>query len=202
VFIDKLALRTTRIQSEGSHMIRNAFIKVGMTSAFTEAGEAQGVTVLRLQPAKVVRHESLQDGRTLVVVEYDTGAKKKTTRGWAVANAAEYPVGSSVTSPALTAGQLIKLSGVSKGKGFQDAVTRHGFAGGPASHGSRFHRAPGSVGMRTEPGRTPKGKRLPGHHGDSQVTLRKVQVAYWSSEESLLAVVGGVPGARGGLVFI
>lgn len=183
-------------------MIRNAFVKVGMTSAFTEAGEAQGVTVLRLQPAKVVRHESLQDGRTLVVVEYDTGAKKKTTRGWAVENAAEFPVGSSVASPALTAGQLVKLTGISKGKGFQDAVTRHGFAGGPASHGSRFHRAPGSVGMRTEPGRTPKGKRLPGHHGDSQVTLRKVQVAYWSSDESLLAVVGGVPGPRGGLVFI
>lgn len=58
-------------------MVRNAFVKVGMTSAFTEAGEAQGVTVLRLQPAKVVRHESLQDGRTLVVVEYDTGAKRR-----------------------------------------------------------------------------------------------------------------------------
>ncbi|MBM3382313.1 MAG: 50S ribosomal protein L3 [Betaproteobacteria bacterium] len=183
-------------------MIRNAFIKVGMTSAFTEAGEAQGVTVLRLQPAKVVRHESLQDGRTLVVVEYDTGVKKKTTRGWIVDNAADFPVGNTVTSPNLAAGQLIKCSGVSKGKGFQDAVTRHGFAGGPASHGSRFHRAPGSVGMRTEPGRTPKGKRLPGHHGDSHVTLRKVEVAYWSSEEAILAVVGGVPGPRGGLVFI
>jgi len=183
-------------------MIRNAFVKVGMTSAFTEAGEAQGVTVLRLQPAKVVRHENLQDGRTLVVVEYNTGTKKKTVRGWAVSNAADFPVGSEVISPALSAGQLVNLTGISKGKGFQDAVTRHGFAGGPASHGSRFHRAPGSVGMRTEPGRTPKGKRLPGHHGDAQVTLRKVKVAYWSSEESLLAVVGGVPGPRGGLVFI
>ena len=70
-------------------MIRNAFIKVGMTSAFTDAAEAQGVTVLRLQPAKVVRHESLQDGRTLVVVEYDIGVKKKTTRGWIVENSAE-----------------------------------------------------------------------------------------------------------------
>ena len=114
-------------------MVRNAFVKVGMTSAFTEAGEAQGVTVLRLQPAKVVRHESLQDGRTLVVVEYDTGAKKKTTRGWAVQNAAEFPVGASVSSPALATGQLVKLTGISKGKGFQDAVTRHGFAGGPAN---------------------------------------------------------------------
>lgn len=183
-------------------MVRHAFTKVGMTSSFTEAGAAQGVTVLKMQPAKVVRHDKLEDGRIAVIVEYDTGNKKKVTRGFVVANPAEFEIGTTLKGPAITAGQKLRLTGQSKGKGFQDAVTRHGFAGGPASHGSRFHRAPGSVGMRTEPGRTPKGKRLPGHTGDVQVTIRNVQVAYWSEEEALLAVVGGVPGARGGLVFV
>lgn len=183
-------------------MIRYAFTKVGMTSAFSEAGSAQGVTVLKMQPAKVIRHEKLEDGRVSVVVEYDAGKAKKTVRGWIVENPADYQVGSELKTPPLAIGQKVKISGSSKGRGFQDAVTRHGFAGGPGSHGSRFHRAPGSVGMRTEPGRTPKGKRLPGHDGDDQVTLRNAQVAYWSTEEALLAVVGGVPGPRGGLVFV
>jgi large subunit ribosomal protein L3 len=183
-------------------MIRHAFTKVGMTSSFTEAGAAHGVTVLKRQPAKVVRHEKTEDGRTLVVVEYTTGKNKNLTRGFLVQDTAEYAVGTELKGPALAVGQKVRVSGQSKGKGFQDAVTRHGFAGGPASHGSRFHRAPGSVGMRTEPGRTPKGKRLPGHTGDVQVTIRNCEVAYWSEEESLLAVVGGVPGARGGIVFL
>ena len=183
-------------------MIRFAFTKVGMTSAFADSGVAQGVTVLKLQPAKVVRHEKLEDGRISVVVEYDVGTSKKVCRGYILSDVSAYAVGTELKGPELTVGQKIKISGCSKGRGFQDAVTRHGFAGGPASHGSRFHRAPGSVGMRTEPGRTPKGKRLPGHDGDSQVTLRNAKVAYWSNEESLLAVLGGVPGARGGVVFV
>ena len=183
-------------------MIRHVFTKVGMTNAFTEAGVAQGVTVLKLQPAKVVRHEKLEDGRMSVVIEYDVGRKSSVTRGFVMADVSGFPVGADVTAPELTIGQKVKVSGQSKGKGFQDAVTRHGFAGGPASHGSRFHRAPGSVGMRTEPGRTPKGKRLPGHTGDEAISIKNVEVAYWSQDERLLAVVGGVPGAKGGLVFI
>lgn len=183
-------------------MIRYAFTKVGMTSAFTEAGAAQGVTVLKMQPAKVIRHEKLEDGRTSIVVEYDAGKRKKVVRGFVVENPADFEIGSLLKGPVLSSGQKIRLTGMSKGRGFQDAMTRHGFAGGPGSHGSRFHRAPGSVGMRTEPGRTPKGKRLPGHDGDAQITMRNVHVAYWSNEEALLAVVGGVPGPRGGLVFV
>lgn len=183
-------------------MIRYAFTKVGMTNSFSEAGQSQGVTVLKLQPAKILRHESLGDGRIAVIVEYEAGRKSKDVRGWVVTDAASYEVGSSLQLPPLNIGQEIKITGHSKGRGFQDAMTRHGFAGGPATHGSRFHRAPGSVGMRTEPGRTPKNKKLPGHDGDAQVTLRNVKVAYWSSEESLLAVVGGVPGPRGSTVYV
>ena len=189
-------------KNQNKNGIRYAFIKVGMTSAFAADGAAKGVTVLKMQPAKVIRHEKLADGRVLVVVEYDTGKFKKIVRGWVAENPSEFEVGSPLKLPEFTSGQEIKITGMSKGRGFQDAVTIHGFAGGPASHGSRFHRAPGSVGMRTQPGRVMKGKKMPRQDGCDQITLRNVQVTYWSNEETVLAVAGGVPGSRGSLVFI
>lgn len=188
--------------SQNKNGIRYAFIKVGMTSAFEADGIAKGVTVLKMQPAKVIRHEKLADGRVAVIVEYDTGKSKKIVRGWVAENPSEFEVGSVLKSPEYKSGQEIKITGLSKGRGFQDAVTIHGFAGGPASHGSRFHRAPGSVGMRTEPGRVMKGKKMPRQDGQEQITLRGVRVTYWSNEESVLAVAGGVPGSRGSVVFI
>jgi large subunit ribosomal protein L3 len=182
--------------------IRYAFIKVGMTSVFAADGSAQGVTVLKMQPAKVLRHEKLKDGHILVVVEYDTGKTKKIVRGWVTDRPSEFEVGSTLKSPAFTSGQHIKVTGLSKGRGFQDVITRWGMGGGPASHGSRFHRSPGSIGMRTQPGRVMKGKKMPGHDGQDQITLRNVHVTYWSDEEAVLAVAGGVPGSRGSVVFI
>jgi large subunit ribosomal protein L3 len=189
-------------KNQGKNGIRYAFIKVGMTSAFAKDGKATGVTVLKMQPAKVIRHEKLSDGKVAVIVEYDTGKNKKMVRGWVVENAAQFEIGSTLKSPEFTSGQEVKVTGLSKGRGFQDAVTIHGFGGGPASHGSRFHRAPGSVGMRTEPGRVMKGKKMPRLDGQEQITLRNVQVTYWSNEEAVLAVAGGVPGSRGSVVFI
>lgn len=183
-------------------MIRYAFKKVGMTCAFAPTGEAEGVTVLKMAPAKIVRHDKTEDGRIVVVVEFDVGTAKKLTKGFLVSDASQYAVGTELKGPELKQGQRIKVTGTGKGRGFQDAMTRHNFRGGPATHGSRFHRAPGSVGMRAEPGRTPKGKKLPGHMGDRTVSVKNLKVAYWSPEESLLAVVGGVPGARGSELFI
>jgi large subunit ribosomal protein L3 len=180
--------------------MRYAFKKIGMTSIFDEAGIAKGVTVLRLLPSKIVRNESTELGQRVAVVEYDLGNKSPLTKGWVVAQDAA--LGEALPALDLKVGSNLKITGRSKGKGFQDAVTRHGFAGGPASHGSRFHRAPGSVGMRTEPGRTPKGKKLPGHMGDVAITVSNLKVAYWSASENLLAVFGGVPGSRGTVVFI
>jgi large subunit ribosomal protein L3 len=182
--------------------IRHAFIKVGMTNAFEEDGSAIGVTILKMQPGKVLRHEILDDGRTVVVVEYDTGKTNKLVRGWIAESASDYEVGSSLKSPEYTSGQLIKITGTSKGRGFQDVVTIYGFGGGPASHGSRFHRAPGSVGMRTEPGRVMKGKKMPRHDGREQITLKNVKVIKLSDDGTVLAVAGGVPGSRGSVVFI
>lgn len=183
-------------------MVRYAFVKLGMSSVFTESGEAKGVTILKLQPAKVVRHEKLKDGRTLAVIEYDVGNKKKLSKGYVVANAGDYQVGTELKAPGLEVGKTVKVTGFSKGRGFQDCITRHGFSGGPGAHGSRFHRAPGSIGMRTEPGRTPKGRKLPGQDGNVQVSIKSASIAYWSPEEAIVAVVGGVPGAPGRVVFI
>lgn len=183
-------------------MVRYAFTKVGMTSAFTAEGEAQGVTVLRLAPSKVLRHETTEDGKPVIVIEYDTGNKKKLVKGWLLEKSSDLNAGASLNTPDFKVGQKLKITGLSKGRGFQDVITKYGFGGGPASHGSRFHRAPGSVGMRTQPGRVMKGKKMPGQDGNAQVTLRNVKVAYWSAEESIVAIVGGVPGARGCVVFI
>lgn len=183
-------------------MIRHAFKKIGMSTAFDNVGNAQGVTLLELVPAKVVRHEVLADSRKLIVVEYDLGFREPVSRGYFVDSFDAYPVGGECAAPGFETGIKIKVTGTSKGRGFQDVITRHGFSGGPASHGSRFHRAPGSVGMRTEPGRTPRGKKLPGQDGNVKVTVRNLQVAHWSPDQKVLAVRGGVPGARGGLVFV
>lgn len=172
-----------------------------MTSCFDASGNVQGVTLLEVVPAKVARHEELADGRKLVVVEYDLDCKKPIQRGFFVDTYEGLEVGAEI-QPTYESGARIKLTGFTKGRGFQDAMTRHGFGGGPASHGSRFHRAPGSVGMRTQPGRTPKGKKLPGQYGNVKVSIRNSQVAYWSGEDRVLAIRGGVPGARGGIVFI
>ncbi len=182
--------------------MKYAFTKVGMTSAFDSAGNAYGVTLLKLSPAKVLRHDTLEDGRTLVVVTYDIGHKKNIQRGWIVEDSSQFPVGSDLLSPDFTSGQKIKVVGHSKGRGFQDVVTRFGYGGGPKTHGSRFHRSPGSIGMRTEPGRVLKGKRLPGQDGNAQITIRNIKVDSWSGEHALMSVRSGVPGAKGSVVFV
>ena len=183
-------------------MIHYAFEKIGMTHYFADSGEAYGVTILKLKSSKIVRHEVLADARKQIIVEFETGYRKNISRGFFVDSFDQYPIGSSLACPAYKTGEKLSITGISKGKGFQDVVTRYGFGGGPASHGSRFHRSPGSVGMRTEPGRTPRGKKMPGRDGDNRVTLKNMEVAQWVSDESLLAVIGGVPGSCGNLLFI
>lgn len=183
-------------------MIRHAFVKVGMTNAFDDHGRPQGVTLLKAVPAKIVRQDTAESGKKIAIVEYDTGHRKKIQKGWVVEQLDGLPLGEALPFPALEKGQKIKITGHSKGRGFQDVMTRFGYGGGPSSHGSRFHRSPGSVGMRTEPGRVMKGKRMPGRDGGARITLNNIAVTYLSAEEGLIAVLGGVPGARGSVVFI
>ena len=111
--------------------------------------------------------------------------------------------GQQVTVDAFEVGDRVKVTGTSKGKGFQGVMKRHGFAGGRASHGAtRIHRAPGSIGAGTNPSRVIKGKKMPGHMGDAQRTVRNLRVAKIDAERNLLYVRGALPGPTGGVLFI
>ena len=122
----------------------------------------------------------------------------------------EYPVadiskaqpGQSWDVRAFNEGEYVRVSGISKGRGFQGVIKRHGFAGGPASHGSRFHRTPGSIGNHTSPGRVFKGKRLPGHMGNKRISVHNLWVEKVAPEKNLLLLRGAVPGPNGGIVEI
>ncbi|HIJ74315.1 MAG TPA: 50S ribosomal protein L3, partial [Candidatus Hydrogenedentes bacterium] len=97
-------------------------------------------------------------------------------------------------------GDLVDITGFSKGKGFAGVIKRHGFQGGPGSHGSHFHRAPGSVGQSADPSKVYKNKRMPGHMGNRRVTTQNLEVIDVDAAKNLIVVRGCVPGARGGLV--
>jgi large subunit ribosomal protein L3 len=111
-------------------------------------------------------------------------------------------VGQTVTADMLQKGEMVSVSGISKGKGFAGVMKRHHFAGGPATHGSMFHRQPGSIGASSFPSRVFKGKRLPGHMGAERVTVQGLQVVDVRADENLVLVRGAVPGPTGALVEI
>ncbi|MEE8194482.1 MAG: 50S ribosomal protein L3, partial [Dehalococcoidales bacterium] len=112
-------------------------------------------------------------------------------------------VGDKIDVSLFKPGDLVDISGLSKGKGFAGVVKRYGFAGGPKTHGqSDRHRAPGSIGAGTSPGRVFKGTRMPGHMGNIRVTVRKLEVIQADASRNLLLVKGAVPGARNGLLLI
>ena len=112
-------------------------------------------------------------------------------------NPEDYAVGDTVSLDLFAEGEKINIAGTSKGRGFQGVVKRWGFAGGPKTHGSHFHRRPGSVGNCVEPGRVIKGKKLPGQMGARRTTVRGLRVLRVDNERNLLIVKGATPGARG-----
>jgi large subunit ribosomal protein L3 len=114
----------------------------------------------------------------------------------------DYQVGDTVTVDVFEPGQKVKVSGISKGKGFQGGVKRHGFGRGPVTHGSHNVRAPGSIGASATPSRVPPGKRMPGHMGHRRVTQRGLRVIQVDPERNLLIVRGAVPGPRNGIVEV
>ena len=113
-----------------------------------------------------------------------------------------YNLGDKVTVEVFTPGEQVKVTGTSKGRGFQGVVKRHGFHGGPNTHGNTKHRRPGSIGPGTDPSRVIKGKKMPGHMGDAQQTVRGLRVEKIDAERNLIYVRGAVPGSRNSLVFI
>ncbi len=196
--------------------------KVGMTQVYAEDGRAYPVTVIEAGPCVVVQRKSKdKDGYSAVQLGLVEARKaKKVTkamkghfdraglppcrvlREFRVVDGAEVKVGDKVSVDLFAAGDTITVSGVSRGLGFQGVVKRHHFRGGAATHGSMFHRAPGSIGASAYPSRTLKGMKAAGHMGADRVTVRNVQVVRVDAGNNLLVVRGSVPGAGGSIVVI
>jgi large subunit ribosomal protein L3 len=194
--------------------------KLGMTQLFLEDGRVERVTVLEAGPCPVTgirTHD--RDGYEAVQLAFGSVREKHLTKAElghlkkADAppmrhvvefrdEAGELQVGQTVTVGAFAEGDRVKISGTSKGKGFQGTVKRHGFARGPVSHGSHNVRAPGSIGAAAYPARVFKGLRGPGQMGNKRVTQKGLEVVRVDAERNLLLVRGSVPGPRNGVVEV
>lgn len=188
--------------------------KLGMTHIFAEDGRTIPVTVIEAGPCSVIQVKTREkDGYEAVKVGFseirkDRKVNKPMSGVFKKAGVKPYrlirefkmgdlKVGEFVTVAAFNKGDTVKVSGVSKGKGFQGVMKRHNFKGGPGSHGSMFNRAPGSIGASSYPSRVWKNKGLPGHMGSEQVTVRNLTIVDVRPEQNLLLVEGAVPGAAG-----
>ncbi len=194
--------------------------KLGMTQLFQEDGAVARVTVLEAGPCPVTAVRSAErDGYEAVQLAFGASKEKHLTKAElghlkkADAGpmrhlvefrdeAAELQVGESVTVEVFTVGERVKISGTSKGKGFQGTIKRHNFSSGPKSHGSHNVRAPGSIGASATPSRVFKGIRGPGHMGSRRATQKGLEVIAVDAELNLLMVRGSVPGARGSVVEV
>jgi large subunit ribosomal protein L3 len=198
--------------------------KVGMTRIFSEQGEVIPVTVIEAGPCFVAQIKTVErDGYAAVQLGFEETKPKSLTRSQLRhLEKSELPPlrflrefrtreneidgfkeGQKVTVDVFEAGEFVDVSGTSKGRGFAGVVKRHGFRGGPKSHGqSDRHRAPGSIGACTTPGRVFKGKRMPGRMGGDRVTVQGLRVELVDPERNLLVVRGAVPGAKNGLLKI
>ncbi len=194
--------------------------KLGMTQVFIEGGKLIPVTVLQMGPSKVTQMKTIaKEGYQAAQICFDEVAEHRVTKAISghFKKAAVLParhlmefkgdltgmnVGDTVTVDIFKKGDRVNVSGVSRGKGFQGVVRRHHFAGGPATHGSMFHRAPGSIGASSFPSRVFKNRKLPGHMGSRNVTTQGLAVVDVRPEEHLLLVEGSVPGAPRGLVVV
>jgi large subunit ribosomal protein L3 len=193
--------------------------KVGMTQVFDEAGNLLPVTVMRIDPNVVIAKKTKEtNGYTAVVVGIDDAKKERVTK----ARAGQFPenitpkkrirelrdfekevaVGDSLGLEVLEGVRYVDVCGVSKGKGFQGVVKRYGFGGGRKTHGSKFHREPGSTGQNTYPAKTFKNMKLPGRMGREKVTVLSLKVVKTDPQKQLIMVRGAVPGINKGLVFV
>ena len=191
--------------------------KVGMTQIFTEAGEFIPVTVIEATPNVVLQVKTVEtDGYEAVQVGFDDKREvlsNKPAKGH-VAKANTAPkrfirefkniegleVGSEITVDTFEAGDVVDVTGTSKGKGFQGVIKRHGQSRGPMAHGSRYHRRPGSMGVIIN--RVMKGKLLPGRMGGNRVTIQNLEIVKADTENGVLLIKGNVPGANKSLVTI
>lgn len=191
--------------------------KVGMTSVFAEDGTIVPVSVVAVEPNTVTALRTLErDGYT--AVQLGAGRARRLSkprlgqlrdlprvrdaREFRVPDVSDYQVGQQLDVSLFAAGEQVAITGVSKGKGFAGTVKRHNFHRGPETHGSDSHRAPGSIGGGTTPGKVFKGTGMAGHMGNETITVRNATVVRSDAERNLLLVKGPVPGARNALILV
>jgi large subunit ribosomal protein L3 len=195
--------------------------KLGMTQIFAEDGRRIPVTVVEAGPCVVLQKKSVEsDGYTAIQVGFgpkdasranaaQVGHCKAAGQGvfnfyreFRMETTDAYNVGDVIDASAFEAGDFVDVTGTSIGKGFQGVIKRWGFKGGRASHGSRFHRAPGSIGCSATPSRVFKNKKMPGQMGNEQVTVQRLKVVRVDAQDNLILLGGAVPGSTNGLVLI
>jgi large subunit ribosomal protein L3 len=195
--------------------------KIGMTQIFDESGNIIPVTILKVGPCVVTQVKTnSKDGYDSIQIGYGSVASRslsqpklghlqksniqplKYLKEFKVSEQNEFEIGQVLNVDAFSPGQFVNIRGKSIGKGFTGLQKRHNFARGPMTHGSKNHRAPGSIGMGTTPGRVFPGKRMSGQLGNKTTTIRKLKVIQINSEENILVIKGSVPGKPGNLLSI
>lgn len=195
--------------------------KIGMTNVFSAEGRLIPVTVVQAGPCVVTQIKTKDtDGYNALQLGFDekkveklnkpiTGHLKKTTekgfrvlREFRTDDVKEVEAGATFSTDMFTVGDKVNISGISKGRGFQGTIKRHGFSRGPETHGSRNHRKPGSIGNSAWPGKVFKGKKLPGHMGTDRNTVKNLTIIDIKHEENLLLVKGPVPGCKTGILEV
>ena len=195
--------------------------KIGMTQIFDEKGNVIPVTVIEAGPCVVAQVKTEEtDGYKAVQLGFgevkekhinkpEAGhfakskiENKKHLREFKLEDITNYKVGDIVKADIFTAGEKVDIQGISKGKGFQGVIKRHGQHRGPMGHGSMYHRRPGSMGATSTPGRVFKGKKLPGHMGHTTVTIQNLDIVAVDMDKNVIIVKGSVPGSKGTILKI
>ncbi len=194
--------------------------KLGMTQIFGEDGAAVGVTAIEVEPSVVVQVKTkAKEGYDAIQLGYGRKKQKNVTKPlqghFNKANKGffrklkefktdgeVYEVGQEITADIFTAGDFVDVIGTSKGKGFAGVIKRHGFGGGRATHGSMFHRAPGSIGASADPSRVFKGTKMAGHMGAVRKTIQNLQVWQVRTDRNLILLKGSIPGCKNDFVLI
>ncbi len=195
--------------------------KLGMTQIFDEEGRRIPVTVVEAGPCIVVQKKTVaKDGYNAIQVGFaakDAARANRPLMGHCktagqgafrylrelrIDDIDQYNVGDTINADIFSVGEIIDVTGTSIGKGYQGVVKRWGFKGGRSTHGSRFHRAPGSIGCSATPARVFKNKKMPGQMGNERVTVQRLKIARVDASDNLLLIKGAVPGSTNGLVLI
>lgn len=195
--------------------------KLGMTQVFVDGDRLVPVTVVEVGPCVVTQVKTEEnDGYSAIQIGYEDVEDRKVNQPLKghfakakvapkrylaevrIDNPGEFKTGEVLTVDIFSAGEKADVVGISKGKGFQGVMKRHGFSGGPGGHGSHFHRAPGSIGASATPSRVPKGRRMAGHMGSDRVTSMNLEIVKVDPEQNIVLLRGAVPGAKGSLVMV